>query len=508
MVTARRALGSALWSSLETGGLALLSLVSLIVFARLLEPREIGAFAVCLAIVEMVGVVVTMLFHDALVQKREVDNLDYNTAFTSTLVISAVAITLCVGLAQSVANWIGEPDIAPILSWMSLCFPLSGASATIIARQRREFAFDKLAKRSLIGRLCGALVGIAFAFGGAGVWSLVAQQVTMVGLSSLILWFLSTSRPTIGFNFARCRSLLKFGLPSIGVQMLNFALKRIFIILIGFYLGVREAGFVNLAFRTIDTLWSFSIGAIQQVILPVLSRLQDDPERLRRAYRSVVALSCLILYPVFLGFASVSPEAVEVLFGASWLPSAAFMATLASIALIQVPRVFVLQMLIARGKPQDLLPSIIACGLVLAVAIGVHGIPNGSWAIGLWLCAEIVQTPFASYRLKRRMGLGMGDQLQGVWLPLGASVAMVAVVFGLHHTSLAEWPAIQRLIIFVLAGAIVYCSIILVFGRKTLRETVMLIKSAMARGTDAAPARPVAESESGRDATKPPKALT
>ena len=56
-----------LWTSLESFALSGLSLISLVVFARYLSPSDFGTAALALAIVQMLGLPVEKLFHDALI---------------------------------------------------------------------------------------------------------------------------------------------------------------------------------------------------------------------------------------------------------------------------------------------------------------------------------------------------------------------------------------------------------------------------------------------------------
>ncbi|MCI0365510.1 MAG: oligosaccharide flippase family protein, partial [Phycisphaerales bacterium] len=136
---------SVLWSAVEHGGLALVSFASLIIYSRFLSPSDFGLFSIVLAAVELLGVLASMSFHDALVQREKITKLHFDTAFTFTLGLSLVLLIGCWVLAPTFAQLVESPAAAAVLSWTALCFPCSAITATIVAQQRREFAFRVLA---------------------------------------------------------------------------------------------------------------------------------------------------------------------------------------------------------------------------------------------------------------------------------------------------------------------------------------------------------------------------
>src|SRR5258707_14076060 len=130
---------SLVWSTVENGGLAAISFLSLIVYLRLLSAEDFGLFSTALAVVELLGVLVTMLFHNALVQRSDVTDLHFDTAFSATMALSLIMALGCWAMAPVFAAAIHQPSAARVLIWMGLVFPCSAISATLVARQRRRF---------------------------------------------------------------------------------------------------------------------------------------------------------------------------------------------------------------------------------------------------------------------------------------------------------------------------------------------------------------------------------
>src|SRR5665213_134909 len=179
--------------------------------------------------------------------------------------------------------------------------------------------------RTLVGRTGGAALGIAAAFFGYGLWSLVIQNLAMTILGAATLILLSEWRLRLTSDMRPARELLRFSFASVGSLFVIFVTERIFVVCVGIFLGLEKAGYLNLAFRLINTLRSVSVGAILQVALPSMSRLQFERERLANAYLTSQTLACTLLYPVFIGLGFLAPEIIKLFFGAKWLPSSGFM---------------------------------------------------------------------------------------------------------------------------------------------------------------------------------------
>lgn len=482
MSVQERTAKSALWSLIENGGLALISMGTLVIYTHLLSTAEFGLFAVVLALVELLQIFVTMFFHDALVQREEAKELHYDTAFTFGVVLSLVLVALCLLLAPLFAALVSEPRAADVMRAMSLCFPAAAVSATIVARQRRELSFRPLALRSLVGRFAGAGIGVVLIFAGAGVWGLIAQQVLIQLVGSAILWKTSEARPRLRFGVREFKDLAAFGVYSMGSLFLVFGVKRIFAVVTGIFLGVEIAGYLNLSFRAIDVFWSIAATAATQVALPTLASLQHDMPRLRRAFQFATSFVCVVLYACFIGIGVLSPEIVGLMFGEKWLPAAPYVTVLSLLVLVQGPRVLVAPLLTALGRPKDLLLSKAGELGFVVLALVVTRVPTLGWGVGIWVCREFVALPITLRLLKRASGLGALEQVRGAWVPLVASLVMVAAVLLGRYLLPASISSLTRLVVLVPLGAVSFLGTTFVLDRELVKSLLGFVQTALARG--------------------------
>lgn len=461
---------SLVWTSLESFGVSGISLISIVVYARFLAPTELGIAAMALSVVQLVNIPVELLFHDALVQRKETTERHFDTAFSVSVLLGLLLMGVCWFGAEWLSGVIGVPAMAPVLQWMSLSLPFMGFASALIARQRRAMEFRPLAVRSVAGRSLGGITGIVLAIGGAGVWSLVAQQVLTVAFSTIFLWGLASKRARFRIHWSDCGELISFGLFSTLFMFLAVSIQRIFILMVGALLGSHIAGYFDLAFRIVNTSRDLFSGAVSQLSLPMFARLQESRQALAAAYFSAVQFTSALMFPLFIGLAVCSSELVTLVFGARWQDAVPIVATLAVLTVHFFARMYSAPMMNAAGRPS--FPIYALAIQVVFVVIGMLLIGRESyfWATAIWVARLVVSTPVEMIMLKRATGLGLREQMRGLPVllvcTLGMALAALAVKYGLA----ADWPILARLVLMSAVGALVYLALLWLADRTLVRR--------------------------------------
>ncbi|HEY6880118.1 MAG TPA: lipopolysaccharide biosynthesis protein [Polyangiales bacterium] len=453
------------WTSLESFALSGLSLISLVVFARLLTAEEFGVVAVGLAIVQLLTVPVELTFHDALIQRAEVTSLHVDSAFTTSLTLGSAFCAACWLLASTIERWVGQPGVGDVLRWMSLSLIGSGFGSVLVAMQRRKLEYRSLAIRSVIGRGGSAVVALALAFAGFGVWSLVVQQVLLVCLAAALLWVLADERPRLRWAWAPTRELLRYGIFTTAYQLLVIFISRIYMVLVGAYLGAESAGVLSLCFRGVDMLRDLLAGAVSQIAMPLFSRLRETREQLFEAYDRALLLTTLCTFPVFAGLSVCAPEVIAFAFGPQWAEAAPYFAVIALLAMEVFLRMYGATMLQAVGRPDT--ASVIVLAEVGCVVIGMFTVGQRSlrWALAVWVVRLVISVPIDIYLLKRVTGLGVARQLKGAWLPMLAATLMGAGVYLAKQRWLLGLAPTTRLWPMVALGALLYAGTMWLIGK-------------------------------------------
>jgi O-antigen/teichoic acid export membrane protein len=312
------AVDAVVWTGIRNWGSQASSFLVFLVLARLLPPEAFGLVAFAATLLAFAQIVINQGFALAIVQRERLDPEHIDTAFWTGIGLSLVLVAFVVGLAEPIAALAGEPELAPLLPWLSLGILLGSLSAVHVALLQRELRFRLLTLRTLVASTIGGLTGVAMALSGFGVWSLVGQQLTTMGVSVLVLWTSSDWRPGIRVSRTHFGDLFQFGISIVGSNIARFFARRSDRLLIGYLLGPAELGIYVIAFRTVDALIDLVNASLRQVAVPVFSRMQGDPTRLLRALYSATRTTSLVSFPAFAGLAALAPELVPALFGSQW----------------------------------------------------------------------------------------------------------------------------------------------------------------------------------------------
>ncbi len=312
---------SLLWALLESGGLSVLSFIALLVLARLVGPAEFGLAALAFGVVQTLAVIVELLFHDAIVQRRTLTDKHLDTALWAGIALGAVAACACWLLGPAIGVFLDAPDFAPVLAVMGIGLVFSGASCAPMAGLRRNLNFRPLTAASLVARLASALIAVAMAVMGYGVWSLVGQQVALMAIKAAILWSAMPWRPRLRLSLPHLRILLSFGGLSFGSRIVWIGSVRLFMLLVGHTLGVTAVGYMNIASRVVDTVFDLFGGAAHNLALTVFARRQTDREALSRAFQAATQFAAMGMLPLFAGLAFCAPQTVALVLGVEWLPA-------------------------------------------------------------------------------------------------------------------------------------------------------------------------------------------
>lgn len=469
------------WTLLESVGLSGLSFIALVFFSRYLSAAEFGIAAVAIAVIQLLTVPVEVLFHDALIRTPEATPRHVNSAFAASLLLGILLTGACWLLAEPFAALIGQPEVGPVLRWMSLSLLAAGCGSALVAMQRRQLQFRTLALRSMIGRVGSAILGIGLAMAGAGVWSLVAQQVCMVVLATLALWALAPERPRFQLSRPELGEMTRFGSVATFFSLLALSSQRVFMIAVAAFLGSAAAGILSLAFRAVDMLRDIVGGAVSQLALPIFARLQESRADLQRTLNAAVRLTTAAMYPLFAGLAVCAPEVVEVVFGPRWLPAAPFVALLAVLTFQFFPRLFSVPIYNAAGQPAlpsaALLPQIafVVAGMLLVGRFSLEA------AAAVWAGRLLFGLAIDLWLLQRVTGMSPARQLSGVGQPALAAAAMAAGVYGAKFYWLADFEPALRLALMVIIGAVAYSALLWLLNRGLVLELLAFARQAVRR---------------------------
>jgi PST family polysaccharide transporter len=215
--------------------------------------------------------------------------------------------------------------------------------------------FRNLAIRSIISKLVAAILAVFLALIGWGVWSLVAQLLTMSVIATIILWVTTDWRPKIMFSKQHFKGLFSFGIQITGSRILGFMNAQLHDFVIGYYLDAASLGFFSVAHTFTKRLVTVLRNVILDVAYPAFSQHQDQPDELRSMFNTASKYTSLILFPIYTLIFLLAPEIVLFLFGPDWTPAVQITRILALMGGVYGLISYFSQMLMAIGQTKVLL---------------------------------------------------------------------------------------------------------------------------------------------------------
>ncbi|MBP0028076.1 MOP flippase family protein [Roseofilum sp. Guam] len=417
-----------IWSAIEKLGNQFVSFIVFFALARLLEPESFGLIALADVFLAFMQVFTDQGFTQAIVQCKNLDPEHLDTAFWINLGIS----TSLTGMSLVGADWIAssfqQPDIAPIIRWLSIAFMLSALNSIQQAIFTRNFLFKELSLRAIVAQLAGGVVGVIMAITGWGVWSLVGQRLVNQVVGVLVLWWVSDWKPGLKVSQRHFQELFSFGVNILGVKVLGFFNKRADDFLIGYFLGPVTLGYYAIAYRLLRTL-TILITTMTQVALPAFSKLQGEPEKLRQGFYKATQFTALISFPLFCGLSSLAPELIPVMFGSQWTASIPVMQILMLIGIVHALGSINTNIILALGKP-DWALRVNILNAVTNVTAFMLVIPWGIVAVATAFVVRGYLIPLPTFigMVKKLLNIDIKIYFNQLMAPLIATGIMVSLI--------------------------------------------------------------------------------
>lgn len=452
----------------------LLRLGSLIVLARLLSPKDFGLVGMVTAFTGILN-----LFRDFGLSAAAVQRADVTEEQMSTLFWMNMLVGVCLGLfglasAPAIAAFYHEPRLVPITAVVSLGFLFNAGGVQHSTLLQRQMRFTTLSVIAVISLIVSSGVAIAVAEAGYGYWSLVGMTVTLplIGTSGFWLatgWFPGMPRRNVGI-----RSMMRFG----GTLTLNGLVAYIAYnaekVLLGRFWGADAIGIYGRAYQLINIPTDNLNSAVGEVAFSALSRVQNEPMRLKSYFLKGYSLLLGLTLPATISCALFANDLIFVILGPKWKEAASIFRllapTIATFAIIN-PLGWLLTSL-----------GIVARGLKIALAFApvmiagyLAGLPYGPKGVALAYSAVMLLwlIPFIIWCLHGTV-VRFRDIVGAVSRPLASALLAGGIAFGISISYLTSWAPLPRLLLESVVLLIVYAiTLLFVTGQKSLYFNVL-----------------------------------
>lgn len=365
-----------------------------LVLARLLSPDEYGLIGICLIFTTVLNGIVDSGFSNALIRKKDVTDEDYNTMFTTNMAISIVLYVLLFISAPFVSDFFHRIELIALVRVTGLILFLNALSITQVTILTKNIDFKTKTKASLVSAIISGVIGIAMAFMGYGVWSLVAQQLSKQLLYTLCLWVLNKWCPKFTFYKESFKYMWGFGWKLLASGILNNVWNQLYQVVIGRCYTSSTLGHYTRANECASIFSSNLTTIIQRVTFPVLSELQDDKKKLLASYRKLIKVSMFVTVICMFALGAMAEPMIYSLIGPQWHQAATFLPFICITMSLYPLHAINLNMLQVQGRSDLFLYLEIVKKIITLIPIFIGAFVGVYWM----LCASIF-TGFIAFLL-------------------------------------------------------------------------------------------------------------
>lgn len=461
------------WKFAERCGAQGVSFVVSIVLARLLAPEDYGTIALVTVFTNILQVFVDSGMGNALIQKKDADDLDFSSVFYFNVVACLVLYGILFVIAPYIALFYGRNDLTPVIRALSLTIVISGVKNIQQAYVSRNMLFKRFFFSTLGGTIGAAIVGIGMAYLGFGVWALVAQQLFNTLVDTVILWITVKWRPKLKFSFSRLKALFSFGWKLLASSLINTVYGNIRQLVIGKMYSSSDLAYFNKGQQFPNLIVTNINTSIDSVLLPVMSKCQDKEEQVRSMTRRSIKISSYIMWPMMIGLFVVAEPFVELILTEKWLGCVPFLRIYCLTYGLEPIQTANLNAIKALGRSDiymklEIIKKIV--GLLILVVVMKHGV----LAIGYSI---LVYTLFASvmnsYPNKKLLNYSYFEQIRDILPAFVLACVMGCIVYPISMLNLNN---ILIIILQIFAGVVVYVAGSKIMHMESFEYVLSLLK--------------------------------
>ena len=472
-ITAESTTSNFLWRFMERCGAQGVTFIVSIVLARLLDPKVYGTVALVTVFTAILQVFVDSGFGNALVQKKNADNIDFSTVFFFNITVCTALYLIMFFCAPLIASFYKMPELTPVVRVMSLTLIISGVKNIQQSYVSKNLLFKKFFFATLGGTIGAAFIGIGMAYAGFGVWAIVAQNLFNQLVDTIILWVTVKWRPQLAFSFKRLKGLFSYGWKLLVSSLLDTGYNNLRQLIIGKLYTAKDLSFFNKGQSFPNMIVTNINSSIDSVLLPTMSAEQDDKSRVRAMTRRAIKTSTYIMMPLMMGLAVSAEPLVSLILTDKWLPCVPFLRIFCFTYAFYPIHTANLNAIKAMGRSDMFLKLEIAkkaFGLVVLVSTMWFGV---IWMAYSLLLASLFSQIINSFPNKKLLEYGYIQQLKDMLPQIALSCVMGFCVYLLNYVRL---PDIVILILQATVGAVLYITLSKVFKIESFEYVLNMLK--------------------------------
>lgn len=398
-----------------------------IAIARLLAPADFGLVALTAPVIAFVAMFADLGLSAATVQQKDIDQAQLSFLFWANVVASMLLAGVCVAIGPLVASFYGDEQVAGVMTALGGLIFMGGLFSQHMALLNRHMRFQAIALANVLSFVVGSVAGLVSALLGASYWAIVINQAATSLTMMVFVWAATRWMPGRPGPFAKMKPLLRFGGNITGFNFVNFFSRNSANILLGRFAGEEALGLYDRAFKLVLLPFTQIAGPFGAVVVPLLSRSQDEPDFYRRAYQRMLETVLLLIYPGLVFMIVNNHDLIGLALGPRWEGVAPIFAILGVDAFVAPVGSSMGWLFVSQGRTREMRDYGVL-GAIIFVACFAAGLPWGPEGVAAgYAAAGVIEISFLTRVATRRGPLRGRDLAQSIApFALGVGVTFAA----------------------------------------------------------------------------------
>ena len=424
-----RTLRAGFAKALATSATFILRVGSMMVLARLLDPKDFGLVGMVTAVTGMFSLIKDVGLSTVTIQRVTITNEQVSMLFWINVLVGLLQMIVTMALAPALAFFYSEPSLFWVTTALAAGLLFDAAGVQHAALLQRQMRLISLTTIELFSCVASIVVGIGLAMSGFGYWALVGMSVMApaaytAGVFWTMRWVPERPRRQVGFG-----SMLRFGGTATLSILVNYVATNLEKVLLGRFWGAESLGLYGRAYQLVSLPTENINTAFGGITFPLLSRLQHDPNRFKSYFLNGYAVFISLIFPISATFALFADDIIFLFLGPKWKDTVVLFQLLTPMIIgLALTRPFG-QFLNSLGMPgRNLRLSLVRAPFLIAAC--VIAIPYGPRGVALAISTVMVLwvVPMIAYCIRGTM-VSLQDIVGAVARPfLSVTVGSVLAV--------------------------------------------------------------------------------
>jgi O-antigen/teichoic acid export membrane protein len=297
----------------------LINVLVIAYLARVLSKEDFGLLAISSVLISLINTVGTSGISEYIIYYDEEDrNEVVNAAFWLNLLLTCIIVLSVILIAPYWSSFYQDPKIYSLLLLLLVSFFFEMSSMIPKSLLRKELDYKTLVFYGGISQTSISVGKVICAYSGLGVYSLVVPQSFLSPVLMIAFYLKTRWRPDLDFGFKYYRPIMNYSKHLIGGRLLTKFVNEGDNLIVGKFIGLDGLGVYTLAFQLANLVTTNVIFLVNDIVLPVLSKVKRDLNRLRMVYLKMIQLLSLISFPLICVLALVAEPIVMIIYGSKW----------------------------------------------------------------------------------------------------------------------------------------------------------------------------------------------